>query len=193
MTGCELVIIGASWGGLHALGEILRALPAEFPAPVVIVQHRQEDGQNLLAELLDRHGPLTVVDAEDKSSLSAGCVHVAPPGYHVLVERGHLELSLDDRVHHSRPSIDVAMETAAHAYGSKVVGVVLTGANADGAEGLAEIVRLGGTAVVQDPQSAERAVMPAAAVEAARPQHVVPLEQIGPLLRRLVGSARVEQ
>lgn len=191
MSGCELVIIGASWGGLHALSEILAALPADFPAPIVVVQHRQEDSGELLAGLLDRKGPLTVREAEDKSCLSAGCVHVAPPGYHVLVEPGHLELSTEAQVRYSRPSIDVAMETAAHAYGPAVAGVVLTGANADGAEGLAEIRRLGGVAIVQDPDSAERGTMPAAAIAAARPQHVCRLEEIAPLLIRVASGERV--
>jgi two-component system chemotaxis response regulator CheB len=158
----------------------------------VIVQHRQEDAENLLAGLLDRHAHLKVLDAEDKAQLSPGCVHVAPPGYHVMVEPGHIELSVEAQVRHSRPSIDVAMETAAHAYGPRAVGVVLTGANADGAAGLAEIVRRGGTAVVQDPTTAERADMPQAALTAAHPQHVVPLEEIAPLLRRLAESERVQ-
>lgn len=185
MSPFELVIIGASWGGLHAIGEILRGLPSDFPVPMVIVQHRQDAANDLLAGLLDRHGPLRVLDAEDKAELKPGCVQVAPPGYHVLIERGHIELSVDDRVRHSRPSIDVAFESAAHAYGAGVVGVVLTGANEDGAAGLAEIVRRGGTAVVQDPATAERPDMPAAAIEAARPAHVCPLAEIAPLLVRL--------
>lgn len=188
---CDLVIIGASWGGLHAVGAILHGLPTDFPAPIVIVQHRGESSPDLLAALLDRQGPLTVREAEDKSPLRAGCVHVAPPGYHVLVEAGHIELSCEPLVHHSRPSIDVTMQSAAHAYGDRAVGVVLTGANDDGAAGLAEIRRLGGFAIVQDPETAERAAMPAAAVAAARPQVVAPLEEIAPLLVRLVAGKDV--
>jgi two-component system chemotaxis response regulator CheB len=185
MSGCELVIIGASWGGLHAIGEILRGLPQDFPAPVVVVQHRQPGAEDLLSGLLDRHGPLNVKEAEDKSQLKPGCVHVAPSGYHVLIEPGQIELTTEAEVRFSRPSIDVAMETAAHAYGDRAIGVVLTGANEDGAAGLAEIRRLGGVAVAQDPETAERATMPAAAIEAAHPQHVVKLEEIAPLLVRL--------
>ena len=185
MNSCELVIIGASWGGLHAVSEILAGLPADFPAPIVIVQHRQEDSQDILSGLLDRRGPLTVRDAEDKTQLTPGCVHVAPPGYHVLIEPGHLELSTEAQVRYSRPSIDVAMETAAHAYGDRAIGVVLTGANDDGAAGLAEIRRLGGIAVAQDPETAEKPIMPAAAIAAANPQHVRPLNEIAPLLVEL--------
>lgn len=191
MSGIELVIIGASWGGLHAVGEILRGLPGDFPAPVIVVQHRGADAGDLLAGLLDREGPLTVREAEDKSRLKPGCVHVAPPGYHVLVESGHIELSTEAHVHHSRPSIDVTMESAAHAYGDRAVGVVLTGANDDGAAGLAEIRRLGGFAIVQDPETAERATMPAAAVAAAAPQIVAPLGEIAPLLVRIAAGEAV--
>ncbi len=189
MSGCELVIIGASWGGLHAISEILSALPRDFGAPVVIVQHRQEGQEDMLSGLLDRQGPLTVREAEDKTELSPGCVHVAPAGYHVLIEPGHLELTVEAEVHFSRPSIDVAMESAAHAYGDRAIGVVLTGANEDGAAGLAEIRRLGGVAVAQDPATAERSAMPAAAIAAAHPQHVCRLEEIAPLLVKLAAGA----
>ena len=191
MSGCDLVIIGASWGGLRAISEILGGLPEDFPAPVVVVQHRQPGQEDLLSGLLDRQGPLTVTEAEDKSKLQPGCVHVAPSGYHVLVEPGHLELTTEAEVRFSRPSIDVAMESAAHAYGDRAIGVVLTGANDDGAAGLAEIRRLGGVAVAQDPETAERSVMPAAAIEAAHPQHVVQLGEIAPLLVQLAEGDKV--
>ena len=184
----ELVIIGASWGGLHAVGDILSRLPERFPAPVLVVQHRAEDAENLLAGLLDRRGPLSVLDADDKAELKPGCILVAPPGYHVLVEPGHVELSTEASVHFSRPSIDVALETAAQAYGPGLVGVVLTGANADGAHGLAEVRRNGGMAIVQDPATAERATMPEAAIAAAQPQVVGSLEEIADQLVRLVGE-----
>jgi two-component system, chemotaxis family, protein-glutamate methylesterase/glutaminase len=181
----ELVIIGASWGGLHAVGVVLSGLPEDFPAPVLVVQHRAEDAEDILAGLLDRRGPLTVIDADDKSELVPGCIRVAPPGYHVLVERGHVELSTEASVAFSRPSIDVALETAAEAYGPGLVGVVLTGANDDGAHGLAQVRRRGGMAIVQDPASAERRTMPDAAIAAADPQVVSALEEIAPLLVRL--------
>ena len=181
----ELVIIGASWGGLHAVGEILSGLPEDFPAPVLIVQHRAEDAEDILAGLLDRRGPLSVLDADDKAPLVAGCIRVAPPGYHVLVERGHVELSTEASVQFSRPSIDVALETGAQAYGSGLVGVVLTGANDDGAYGLTQVKRHGGMAIVQNPEHAERSAMPEAAIAAADPQVVSELEDIAPLLVRL--------
>jgi two-component system chemotaxis response regulator CheB len=123
-----------------------------------------------------------VLDADDKAPLVPGCIRVAPPGYHVLIERGHVELSVDAPEHFSRPSIDVALSTGAEAYGSGLVGIVLTGANADGADGLAEVRRRGGLAIVQDPRTAERATMPEAAIAAADPQIVSDLEDIAPLL-----------
>src|SRR4051794_8642760 len=181
----ELIVIGASWGGLEAVGQILSGLPERFPVPVLVVQHRAEDSGDLLAGLLDRAGPLPVAEADDKAPLPWHGVLVAPPGYHVLVERDHLALSTEAQVQFSRPSIDVALETAADALGPGVVGVVLTGDNADGAEGLAAVRRRGGVAIVQDPESAERSAMPSAARAAARPQVVAELGEIAPLLVRL--------
>ena len=178
MSGCDLVIIGASWGGLRAVGEILSGLPEDFSAPVVIVQHRQPGQQDLLTGLLDRQGPLSVREAEDKSELRPGCVLVAPSGYHVLIEPGHLELTTEAEVRFSRPSIDVAMETAAHAFGDRAIGVVLTGANADGSRGLRRIVDAGGLGVVQDPSTAEVKVMPQAAARAVPEACVLPMRDI---------------
>ena len=192
MSPCDIVVIGASWGGLHAVGKILTDLPEDFPAPILVVQHRAGDSPDLLSGLLDRRGPLTVREAEDKMALTPGCVRVAPPGYHVLVEPGHLALSTEAEVGYSRPSIDVALESAADAYGPGVVGVVLTGANEDGAAGLAAVRRRGGMAIVQDPETAERSRMPAASIAAADPQVISSLEDIAPLLVRLAregGSA----
>lgn len=189
MTRCRLVVIGASWGGLHAVSRVLAGLPEDFPAPVLVVQHRGEDAGDLLAGLLDRAGPLPVREVEDKLGLQGGGrVVVAPPGYHVLVEADHFALSTDGQVRYSRPSIDVALESAADALGAGVIGVVLTGDNDDGAAGLAAVRRRGGMAIVQDPESAERRTMPDAACAAADPQVVAGLEAIAPLLVRLAGE-----
>jgi two-component system, chemotaxis family, protein-glutamate methylesterase/glutaminase len=185
MRGCELVVIGASWGGLQAISRLLADLPGDFPVPVLVVQHRAEDAGDVLAGLLDRAGPLPVREAEDKEPLPFEGVLVAPPGYHVLVERHGLALSTDAHVRFSRPSIDVALETAADALGAGVVGVVLTGEGDDGAAGLAAVRRRGGIAVVEDPASATRPTMPSAAMAAARPQTVAELSEIAPLLVRL--------
>jgi len=183
-----IVVIGASLGGLNALERVLERLPAGFAAPILVVQHRADDNRSLLPALLDTHAELDVCEAEDKAALRPGCVLVAPAGYHALVEPGHVELSTEEAVRFSRPSIDLAMETAAQAYGSETVGVVLTGANDDGSRGLAAIRRAGGCAIVQDPEGAERSSMPEAAIEAASPQWVLPLAEIGPRLAAIAGS-----
>lgn len=188
---CEIVVLGGSWGGMGAVRTILTGLPEDYSVPVIVVLHRADDASGLLGPILDRSGPLPVQEAEDKAALSAGCVRVAPAGYHLMVERGYVSLSLEEEVQFSRPSIDVTLETAADAYAAGTVGVVLTGSNADGADGLAAIRRAGGTAIVQDPATAERSTMPAAALAAADPQHVVALEEIAPLLVRLAAGERV--
>jgi len=143
VSGCDLIVVGGSWGGMSAVGRLLEDLPADFPAPIVVVLHRGEGGGDALSGILERRGSLPVRDVDDKSQLTGGCVHVAPAGYHLLVERGSLALSTDSAVHYSRPSIDVTFESAAEAYEDRVVGVILTGDNQDGAAGLAEIKQIG--------------------------------------------------
>jgi two-component system chemotaxis response regulator CheB len=184
----EVVAIGASWGGLHALERVLEPLPADFPAAVVIAQHRRVGTDGALAELLDSHCELTVCEAEDKQALGPGVVLVAPPDYHLLVERGAVALSVDEHVNFSRPSIDVLLASAADNYGDGAVGVVLTGANADGAAGLARIAARGGTAIVQDPDAAARREMPAAALAATPGARIVALDEIGLLLVDLANA-----
>jgi two-component system chemotaxis response regulator CheB len=185
----ELVAIGASWGGLRAVECVLEALPSDFGAAVVIAQHRRADSDDdRLARLLGGRCALDVCEAEDKQALDPGTVLVAPADYHLLVERGWVELSVDAPEHFSRPSIDVLLGSAADAYGERVAGVVLTGANADGAEGLARIARRGGPAIVQDPATALRREMPDAALAATPGARVVALEDIGGLLCELAST-----
>ena len=183
MNGCDVVVIGASWGGLKALSAIFPALPGDFPAPVVVAQHRDDDSDDLLlARLLNRDTQLEILDAEDKAPLEPGTVLLAPPGYHLLIGDSHVELSVDEPVQYARPSIDVLFESAAGSLGPRVVGVLLTGSNADGAAGLAEIQRRGGRTIVQDPDTAERPEMPLAALAAMTPDAVAPIEEIPQLL-----------
>lgn len=184
-----LVVIGASWGGLTALRAVLRALPAGFPAAVVVVQHRSPR-EGMLAALLADGGALDVREAEDKDELRGGAVLVGPPGYHLLIEGDTVSLNVDEPVRDSRPSIDVLFESAAVARGARAAGVVLTGANDDGAAGLAAIRRRGGIAVVQDPDGAERSEMPAAALAACPDALVLALERIGPRLASICGVRR---
>ena len=189
MNRVALVAMGASWGGLHAVETVLGALPADFGAPVVIAQHRQSSSNdNILVRLLDARCALTVCEAEDKQELDPGTVIVAPPDYHLLVETGSVALSVDAPLNFSRPSIDILFSSAADAYGDRVAGVVLTGANADGALGLSQIAERGGTAIVQDPETAERREMPEAALWATPEARVLALEEIGPALAELAGA-----
>lgn len=174
----KIVVVGASFGGFDALKVVLGALPATFPSPLAIVQHQGSPGIGL-AGLLQRYTATIVVDAEDKDRLEPGVVYLAPPGYHLLVERGSVALSIDPPVQHARPSIDVLFESAADVYGPAVIGVILTGTGRDGAAGLAYIKQRGGLTIVQDPATATRPAMPEAALTATRPDWIVPLEQIG--------------
>jgi two-component system chemotaxis response regulator CheB len=183
----ELVVVGASWGGLHAVGTVLDGLGETSNVAIVVAQHRGPGGGERLAPLLQRRSPLLVREAEDKDMLSGGVVYLAPPDYHTLIESdGTISLSTEGHVRHARPSIDVLFRSAAEAYRERCVGVVLTGASADGADGLALIKHLGGVAIVQDPRTAERREMPAAAIEAAHVDIVLPLEEIGLFLRGLL-------
>jgi two-component system chemotaxis response regulator CheB len=189
VTRIGLVAMGASWGGLRAVEAVLAALPTGFGAPVVIAQHRRHDTPDgVLVRMLGAHCALTVCEAEDKQSLDPGVVLVAPADYHLLVETGTIALSVDAPLNYSRPSIDVLFSSAADAYGERVAGVVLTGANADGALGLAQIAGRGGAAIVQDPETAERREMPDAALRATPDARVLTLAQIGTTLTALCGT-----
>ena len=182
----ELIVVGGSWGGMRAVGSVLEVLPADYELPIVVALHRPAASSDELLELvLARATKLAVVAASDKEPLLPGRVYVAPPDYHLIVEPGHLALSTDDVVQFARPSIDVLFESAAASYGERTVGVLLTGVNEDGAAGLARIAAAGGFTVAQDPATAERGEMPAAAVERGAVRRVLPLERIGPFLAGL--------
>jgi len=181
----DIVLVGASWGGLAAVRTLIGALPADFALPVVCVQHRHRDSTSVLAPILQGHSRLSVCEVEDKAPIVAGSVYIAPADYHLLVERGHFSLSVDEPVRYSRPSIDVAFESASDAYGSGVIGVVLTGANADGARGLKRIVQRGGLAFVQEPATAESPPMPTAALRAVPEARAMTLAKIADTLAAL--------
>lgn len=174
----EIVVIGTSWGGLRALKDLIGALPESYGIPIVIVQHRHRDSESILAGLLQECTPLRVCEVEDKQPILAGHVFVAPPDYHLLVEHGSLELSTEAPVRYSRPSIDVTFSSAADSYGDRAVGVVLTGANADGSQGLARIVARRGLGFVQDPGEAVSPTMPAAAMKAVPEARVMSIPAI---------------
>ncbi len=157
-------------------------LPQEFPIPIVVVQHRSKDSDELLVRILQDATALKVCEVEDKDVLSAGTVHIAPPDYHILVESGYVSLTVEEPVRFSRPSIDVMLTSAADAYRAGTIGVILTGANEDGASGLAHVVKRGGRALVQDPKTAEVPIMPAAAIRAVPTAEVLPLNDLAPRL-----------
>ena len=184
-VGYDLVVVGTSWGGLAALRTLVGGLPESLQMAITLVQHRHKDSDHLLRTLLQEHSPLCVSEVEDKMPLEHGHIYVAPPNYHTLVERGYFSLSTDEPVRYSRPSIDVTFASAADAYAHRTVGIVLTGANADGAEGLRLISDRGGLAIVQDPDSAESRLMPEAARKAVPRARVMSLEGIAAFVASL--------
>jgi two-component system chemotaxis response regulator CheB len=178
----SVAVVGTSLGGLSALRVLLSALPGEFRPPVIVVQHRGKFADGALVALLAKETPLPVSEPDDKQALEPGHVYLAPADYHLLVESGNLALSTEGPVNHARPSIDVLFESAADAYAGGVVGVVLTGANHDGARGSARIKERGGIVLVQDPGSAESNVLPAAAIAATRVDRILPLAELAAAL-----------
>jgi two-component system chemotaxis response regulator CheB len=184
-VGYDLVVVGTSWGGLAALRTLVAGLPEGFMMAVTLIQHRHKDSDHLLRVLLQERATLEVCEVEDKMPVEHGRIYVAPPDYHTLVEPGHFSLSTEAPVRYSRPSIDVTFSSAASSYGHRTVGIVLTGANADGAEGLRQISDRGGMAIVQDPRTAESPTMPAAAMKAVPRARVMPLAELVAYLREL--------
>jgi two-component system chemotaxis response regulator CheB len=177
----EVIVIGTSWGGLDAVSRLLDGLPDGLEQPIVVVQHRSAESEpGALAELLSHHTKRVVCDPDDKTVLEPNHVYLGPPDYHVLVEEGHVALSTDEPVQFARPSIDVLFDSAADSYGPRAIGVVLTGANNDGASGLAHIKANGGVAIVQDPATSAKRTMPDAAIAAMQgaADAVLPLEEI---------------
>jgi len=184
----DLVTVGASWGGLHAIETVLAGLPDRFSTPIAIAQHRAVDsGSGALSRMLSVRSGVEVHEAGDKDPIESGRVYVAPPDYHLLVDEHGFALSTEGTVHHSRPSIDVLFDSAADVYAERLIGVVLTGSNADGAYGLARIKRRGGATIVQDPETAVKREMPDAAIATGCADYVLPLEGIAPKLTELVG------
>jgi two-component system chemotaxis response regulator CheB len=176
-----MIAVGASWGGLKALSAIAHGLPAHFRVPVTFVQHRSKDSGSL-RELLQDCTSLIVCEVEDKQPIMGGYLYLAPPDYHLLVDGDEFSLSVDEPVRFSRPSIDVFFESVADRFGAEAAGVVLTGANEDGAQGLRRIASRGGVAIVQDPRTAEVPIMPRAAHRAVPEARMLPLERVTPYL-----------
>jgi two-component system chemotaxis response regulator CheB len=181
----DAIVVGASAGGLSALTAFLPVFPADFAIPIFIVLHVPQDRPSLLVEIFSPKCQLQVREPDDKEQITPG-IWFAPPGYHLLIESDRtFSLSVDDPVNFSRPSVDVLFQSAADVYGSRLLGVVLTGANADGAVGAKSIAEKGGEILVQEPTEAEADAMPLATISAVNPITVAPLSRIADLFRDL--------
>ncbi|WLG98065.1 chemotaxis protein CheB [Pseudomonas sp. FP198] len=182
----EAIVVGASAGGVEALLNIFTPLRKGFTLPVLVVLHLPDERNSQLAQVFRHRLAIPVEEARDKQDIRPGTLYVATPGYHLSIEADRsLSLSLEAPVHHSRPSIDVLFESAADVYGPGLLAVVLTGANSDGAKGLARVKELGGITVVQDPKEAQVSTMPEAALALHEPDHILTLQGIGQLLAGL--------
>lgn len=182
----EAIVVGCSAGGLQALSVMLAGLDPDLPASVVVVCHTGAEDIALLCELLARHSRLPVEEAGERQPPRAGTVHLAPAGYHLLVERSaRFALSVDPKICYCRPAIDVLFQSAADCWRDRLAAVVLTGANEDGAAGLKAVRARSGIGIVQLPAEAEVATMPEAALRVAGADHILPLAQIAPLINRL--------
>jgi len=187
MSQCEAIVIGASAGAIEALSSLLPALPHHCRVPVFVVVHLPADRPSLLAEIFRTKVALPVCEAEDKEPIHPGTIYFAPPNYHLLVDTADtLALSNDELVKFSRPSIDVLFESAADVYGPSLLGIILTGANDDGAQGLAAIAREGGMAIVQEATEAQSPMMPIAAHFACPSAKSLRLEEIRTVLQEAV-------
>jgi two-component system, chemotaxis family, protein-glutamate methylesterase/glutaminase len=188
VQGRDIIVIGASAGGVEALGVIVAGLPADFPASVFVVLHSSADSPNVLAAILDRAGPLAARYAADRERIVPGRVYVAPADHHLVIEPTRVRLTRGPKENRFRPAIDPLFRSAAQVYGPRVVGVILTGSLDDGTSGLLAIKRLGGTAVVQDPREAFAPSMPRSAMEHVSVDYCLPLGEIAPQLVRLATS-----
>ncbi|MBY8945986.1 chemotaxis protein CheB [Pseudomonas sp. SH10-3B] len=189
IRGIEAIVVGASAGGVEALLNIFAALPDTFGLPIVAVLHLPDERRSQLAEVFARRLAIPVREGQDKEVIQAGTLYFAGPGYHLSVEHDRsLSLSQEDRIHHSRPAIDYLFASAADAYGKGLMAILLTGANQDGAHGMAHVKQSGGTTVVQDPSEARIAVMPRAALALHTPDHILTLSRIAALLASLESS-----
>lgn len=189
MPGHDIIVIGASAGGVEALTELVGGLPPDLPAAVFVAVHVPADSRSALPDILSRSGPLPAAHAQDGEAIQQGRIYVAPPGRHLLVEQAVLRLSLAAQEHHTRPAADPLFRSAARAYGSRVVGVVLSGTLDDGTAGLIEISRLGGASIAQEPADALFPTMPRNAIARGHVQYILPPSAIATVLTELAWAA----
>ena len=179
----EAIVIGVSSGGMNALKFIFSTLPVGFLVPIIVVQHVSSRSDNEWITILNGISNLTVKEADEKENIESGNVYIAPANYHLMIEKDKtFSLTIDERVNFARPSIDVLFESAAEAYKNKLIGVILTGSNNDGAKGIKRIKECGGLAIIQDPETAESSTMPASAIAEIEADHILSLEKIIELL-----------
>src|SRR5665647_1282864 len=182
----EAIVIGVSSGGMNAMKVIFSLLPKGFSIPVIIVQHVSAHSNNQWIKLLNDKSNLYIKEADEKEKIENGTIYIAPANYHLMIEKNKtFSLTIDERVNYARPSIDVLFESAAEAYKDKLIGVILTGSNNDGTNGIKRIKECGGLAIIQNPETAESSYMPASAIATNQPDYILSLEEITALLIKL--------
>lgn len=182
----KLIVIGASQGGFEALKTVLSPLPSDFSVPIVVVRHQLYDSDDYIIYALSKICLLNIKYAEDNEIALSGCVYLAPPDKHLLINNdGRLVLSESKKVNYSRPAIDPLFESAAEYFKDQLLAIILTGANNDGVQGLVKVKKRRGTIIIQDPDSAESNIMPKASLAKVKPDHLIWLNQIGPLMWNL--------
>lgn len=182
----EAIVIGGSWGGMDAVSQIIRSLHEGYPLPIITVLHRAKNVESSLAKILAKHSPIPVKEIEEKEAIKNSILYVAPANYHTLIEKDRtFSLDLSEDVLFSRPSIDVLFESAAITYKERLIGILLTGANSDGSDGIKTIASFGGLTIVQDPAEAESNIMPKAAIAKTAVDFVYQLSEISDFLKSL--------
>jgi two-component system chemotaxis response regulator CheB len=190
ITQYKMLAIGGSAGSLNVILKIVTELPVTTYLSVVIIVHRKNDNESIFSDLLSARTNLEVKEVEDKEMIVGGCIYIAPVDYHLLIENEKMfSLDISEKVHYSRPSIDVTFESVAEIFGDKTIGILLSGANADGAEGINKIKQAGGYTIVQDPRSAEVGYMPQQALDQMQPDKILNGNDIGDFVKQLIGKS----
>ncbi len=182
----EAIVIGVSSGGMNAMNVLFSLLPKGFSIPIIILQHIGSHSDNEWIKILNKKTNIVIKEAEEKEKIEKGNAYVSPPNYHLLIERNKtFSFTIDERVNYARPSIDVLFESAAEAFKGKLIGIILTGSNTDGTNGMKRIKENGGLTIAQDPATAESAYMPSSAIDAVKMDHILTLEGIADLLIKI--------
>jgi len=184
--GYEAIVIGVSSGGMNVMKIMFSLLPKDFNTSIIIVQHISPRSDNQWIKLLNEKSKLHIKEADEKEKIENGNVYIAPPNYHLLIEKDKtFSLTIDERVNFARPSIDVLFESAADAYKNKLIGIILTGSNNDGTNGIKRIQECGGLTIIQNPETAESDYMPKSAIVAIQPDYILSIEEIIKLLIKI--------